>query len=84
MTTTTADYATWNVGAYSNLLEDCTGYTVRVATDDEGEHCYELVDAYGDAEGDPWYAWADLVHDTEDAIAACLRELGELHDGYPC
>ena len=74
-TTATAAYATWDVCAYSNLLEDCTGYTVRVATDEEGSHCYELVDAYGDADGEPWYVWADLVHDTEDAIEAHLRTI---------
>ena len=75
MTTATADYTTWDVGAYSGLLEDCTGYTVRVETDEEGEHCYQLVDAYGDAEGEPWYAWADVVFDTLDAIEAQLRTL---------
>lgn len=75
MTTATADYTTWDVSAYSGLLEDCTGYTVRQVTDSEGDHCYQLMDAYGDAEGDPWYVWADVVFDTEDAITATLRTL---------
>lgn len=75
MTTQTADYATWDLRAYSGLLEDCTGYTVQQQTDSEGDHCYQLVDAYGDAEGDPWYEWADVVSDTVDAIEATLRTL---------
>lgn len=75
MTTATADYTTWDVQAYSGLLEDCTGYSVRLATDNEGDHCYQLVDAYGDAEGEPWYEWADVVADTVDAIAAQLATL---------
>lgn len=75
MTTATADYTTWDLKAYSGLLEDCTGYSVRLATDDEGDHCYQLTDAYGDAEGEPWYEWADVVADTVDAIVATLRTL---------
>ena len=75
MTATVADYTGWHVSAYSRLLEDCTGHTVRVATDLEGDHCYELVDPCGDVCGDPWYRWDDLVYDTEDAIAAHLRTI---------
>lgn len=67
------DYTAWDVKAYSGLLEDCTGYTVQIATDAEGEHCYQLTDAYGDAEGEPWYEWADVVADTLDAIKAQLK-----------
>jgi hypothetical protein len=67
------DFTAWSVENYSSLLEDCTGYTVQVATDDEGEHCYQLVDAYGDADGDPWYFFADLVADTFEAIFAHLK-----------
>lgn len=77
MTTATkpADYSStaWDVQSYSALLEDCTGYTVRLTTDEEGDHCYQLVDAYGDAEGDPWYVFADVVADTFDAIEAQLK-----------
>ena len=72
-TATTTDYAAWDVKAYSGLLENCTGYTVQVVTDDEGEHCYQLTDAYGDAEGEPWYVFADVVADTLDAIEAQLK-----------
>lgn len=75
MTTATADYATWDVSAYSHLLEECTGYQVKQATDRDGELCYQLIDAYGDADGEPWYVWADLVMDTEEAIEAHLRTI---------
>jgi hypothetical protein len=67
------DYTAWDVQAYSALLEDCTGHSVQVATDNEGEHCYQLIDAYGDAEGEPWYVFADVVADTLDAIEAQLK-----------
>jgi hypothetical protein len=67
------DYTAWDVKAYSNLLEDCTGYTVQVATDEDGELCYQLTDAYGDADGDPWNYFADVVADTLDAIEAHLK-----------
>ena len=50
-TATTTDYLAMEVQAYSGLLEDCTGFTVHIATDDEGELCYQLTDAYGDAYG---------------------------------
>lgn len=75
MTTATADYTTWDVPAYSGLLEDCTGYTVQQQADSEGDHCYQLIDAYGDAEGEPWYEWADVIADTVDAIEAHLRTI---------
>lgn len=72
-TATTTDYTAWDVRAYSGLLEECTGYSVHVVTDDEGAHCYQLTDAYGDADGEPWYEWADVVADTLDAIEAQLQ-----------
>ena len=77
MTTATksadCDYTAWDVQAYSGLLEDCTGYTVQVATDAEGERCYQLTDVYGDAEGEPWHVFEDVVADTLDAIEAQLN-----------
>ena len=79
MTTATAattDYTALDVRAYSGLLEDCTGYTVQLATDDEGELCYQLTCPCGDADGEPWYEWADVVADTLDAIEAQLQALG--------
>ena len=80
-TATTTDYLflealAMEVQAYSGLLEDCTGFTVHIATDDEGEHCYQLTDAYGDAYGEPWYEWADVVAETLDAIEAQLQAMG--------
>jgi hypothetical protein len=75
-TATTTDYLAMEVQAYSGLLEDCTGYTVQLATDDEGELCYQLTDAYGDADGGPWYEWADVVAETLDAIEAQLQAVG--------
>jgi len=75
MTTATADYATWDVHAYSNLLEECTGYQVTQSTDRDGELCYQLIDPYGDAIGEPWYQWADVVFDTEDAVEAHLQTI---------
>ena len=72
-TATTTDYLAMEVRAYSGLLEDCTGYTVQLATDSEGELCYQLTDACGDADGDPWYEWADVVADTLDAIETQLQ-----------
>ena len=74
-TATTTDYLAWDVRAYSGLLEDCTGFTVHVATDDEGELCYQLTDAYGDAYGEPWYEWADVVAETLDAIEAYVADV---------
>jgi len=68
MQSTATDYRTYSVQAYSGLLEEYTGYTVRVSTDPAGDHCYELVDPCGDTDGEPWYVWADLVSDTEEAI----------------
>ena len=75
-TATTTDYLAMEVQAYSGLLEDCTGYTVQLATDDEGELCYQLACPCGDAEGEPWYEWADVVADTLDAIEAQLQAMG--------
>jgi hypothetical protein len=72
-TATTTDYLAWDVRAYSGLLEECTGYTVQLATDGDGELCYQLTDACGDADGDPWYEWADVVADTLDAIETQLQ-----------
>ena len=72
-TATTTDYLAWDVQAYSALLEDCTGYTVQLATDEEGELCYQLTDAYGDADGEPWYFFSEVVADTLDAIEAQLK-----------
>jgi len=63
---------TMDVRAYSGLLEEATGYTCRVGTDDEGELCYWLVDLCGDDEGDPWYEWQDLVGDTVDTVVERL------------
>ena len=75
-TATTTDYLAMEVRAYSGLLEDCTGYTVQLATDGEGELCYQLTCPCGDADGEPWYEWADVVADTLDAIEAHLQAVG--------
>jgi hypothetical protein len=77
MTSTTGaiNYSAWDVSSYSGLLEDCTGYHVNQGTDSEGELCYWLIDAYGDVVGDPWYEWADVIHETVDAIEAQLRTI---------
>jgi len=69
------NYHTWDVSSYSRLLENCTGYSVRQGTDSEGELCYRLIDTFGDVEGDPYREWADVIHDTEDAIEAHLRTI---------
>jgi hypothetical protein len=75
-TATTTDYLAMEVRAYSGLLEDCTGCTVHVATDGEGELCYQLICPCGDAHEEPWYEWADVVADTLDAIEAHLQAMG--------
>ena len=62
------NYTKWDVHEYSNLLEECTNHTIRQVTDRLGDHCYQLIDPCGDATGDPWYFWDDVVADTIDAI----------------
>jgi hypothetical protein len=60
--------------AYSNLLEDATGYTIESARDDDGDKCFYLIDACGDRSGDPWYDFRDLFLETEEVIDATDRD----------
>jgi len=43
-----------------NILMDVTGYTFNKETDDEGTY-YNLIDLYGDVDGNPFYEFDDLV-----------------------
>jgi len=43
-----------------NILMDVTGYTFNKETDDEGTY-YNLIDLYGDVDGDPFYEFDDLI-----------------------
>jgi len=43
-----------------SILSDVTGYTFNKETDDEGTY-YNLIDLYGDVDGDPFYEFEDLV-----------------------
>jgi len=43
-----------------NILMDVTGYSFNKETDDEGTY-YNLIDLYGDVDGDPFYEFDDLV-----------------------
>ena len=57
------------IAAYSDRMEDSTGYTIELAYDKREESfSFYLLDPYGDREGDPWYLFTDLVADTEDFI----------------
>ena len=52
-----------------NAIESVTSYTLRIARDDEGELCYELVDRFGDVDGDPFYDLEDVedyINNNED------------------
>ena len=73
MTTTAARATARDLGAsrkaYASRLEEATGFTIRWGYDQrEGAWVFYLIDPYGDVEGDPWHSWADLVHDTQDAV----------------
>ena len=72
--------------AYSNRLEDATGYTVASQYDRrEGAFLWYLVDGCGDIEGDGWATFADLMADTEEQVTDYEYELdlceGKLYDG---
>ena len=55
--------------AYAGRLEEATGFTIRRNYDQrEQAWAFYLIDPYGDAEGDPWFCWADLVAETQDAV----------------
>ena len=43
-----------------NILCDVTGYSFNKETDDDGTY-YNLIDLYGDVDGDPFYEFDDLV-----------------------
>ena len=72
---------------YASRLEEATGFNIRWNYDQrEGAWAFYLIDPYGDVEGDPWYCWADLVADTQDAVdeyelafAACDPKLYDDH-----
>jgi len=57
---------------------DVTGYTFNKETDDGGTY-YNLIDLYGDVDGDPFYEFDDLVSyisnnsDVEDELAKLQR-----------
>lgn len=45
-----------------SILEDCTGYTITKGYDaDEDSIYYNLVDQYGDVDGDPFYDFDDVL-----------------------
>ena len=55
--------------AYASRLEEAMGFTIRWCYDQQEQAwAFYLIDPYGDVEGDPWHCWADLVHDTQDAV----------------
>lgn len=55
--------------AYANRVEEATGFIIRWGYDHtEQAWAFRLIDPYGDVMGDPFYCWADLVHDTQDAV----------------
>jgi len=43
-----------------NILCDVTGYSFNKETDDDGTY-YNLIDLYGDVDGDPFYEFDELV-----------------------
>lgn len=43
-----------------NILTDVTGYSFNKETDEDGTY-YNLIDLYGDVDGDPFYEFDDLV-----------------------
>jgi len=62
--------------AYSNRLEDATGYTVASQYHKgEGVFLWYLVDGCGDIEGDGWQTFADLMADTEEQVTDYEHEL---------
>jgi hypothetical protein len=73
--------------AYSNRLENATGYTVASQYDRrEDAFLWYLVDCCGDIEGDGWQTFADLVSDTEEQVTDYEYELdlceGKLYEGH--
>lgn len=69
--------------AYSNRLEDATGYTVASRYDrSEGAFLWYLVDGCGDIEGDGWAAFADLMADTEEQVTVYEEELSACDDAW--
>jgi len=73
MTTTATRASARDLGAsrkaYAGRLEEATGFTIRWNYDQrEQAWAFYLIDPYGDAEGDPWFCWADLVAETQDAV----------------
>jgi hypothetical protein len=73
--------------AYSNRLENATGYTVASQYDRrEDAFLWYLVDSCGDIEGDGWATFADLKADTEEQVTDYEYELdlceGKLYDGH--
>ena len=50
-----------------NILEECTGYTFNKVYDaDEDCNYYDLIDQYGDVDGDPFYEFDDLLEYIEN------------------
>lgn len=44
------------------ILEDCTGYTITKGYDGyEDCYYYNLIDVYGDVDGDPFYDFDDVL-----------------------
>lgn len=50
-----------------SILEECTGYTFNKVYDaDEDCNYYDLIDQYGDVDGDPFYEFDDLLEYIEN------------------
>jgi hypothetical protein len=87
MTTTATRASARDLGqarkAYANRLEEATGFTIRWNYDkQEQAWAFYLIDPCGDVEGDPWYCWADLVYDTQDAIDEYEHEYHSIEPKY--
>lgn len=65
-----------------SIVENCTGYTITKGYDgDEDCYYYNLVDQYGDVDGDPFYDFDDVLDYVEnntqvaDEIADLITDL---------
>jgi hypothetical protein len=55
---------TYTFHQLKNAINECTGYDLNAIVDDDEELAYQLVDPYGDQDGDLFY---DL-NDVEDYV----------------
>jgi hypothetical protein len=68
--------------AVRNVVEECTGYTITKEYDgDEDCYYYNLIDQYGDVDGDPFYDFDDVLDYVENN-AQVADYLNELLDQY--